>query len=85
MRQITKADWHVRVDQAVRHIMADIDNSIRLNELSAILESSPYHFHRMFKKLTGESVRGCIRRLRLERAGYFLKTTDRKIIDIALD
>jgi AraC family transcriptional regulator len=85
MRRITQVDWQLRVEDAIRMIISDIDNRLSLTKLASLLESSSYHFHRMFKQLTGESVCGCIKRLRLERAGFLLKNSDRKIIDIALN
>ncbi len=46
---------------------------------------SPYHFHRIFRGMVGESLKEHIRRLRLERAAQRLKYTDRSVLEIALE
>jgi AraC family transcriptional regulator len=46
---------------------------------------SPYHFHRIFRGMVGESLKEHIRRLRLERAATQLKHTDHSVLDIALE
>ena len=46
---------------------------------------SPYHFHRIFKGVVGEGVNEYVRRLRLESAAVALKTTDRGVLQVALD
>nr|WP_232380549.1 GyrI-like domain-containing protein [Leptospira ainlahdjerensis] len=46
---------------------------------------SPWHFHRIFSKLQGESVQEHIRRLRLEKAAYELKISNYPILEIAME
>lgn len=85
MKDVTKHDWHHRVDQAVMEIMAALDDSITFATIARSVASSPYHFHRKFRELTGESVHQCIRRLRLERAAYLIRHAESPITDISLD
>ncbi|MCP4633439.1 MAG: helix-turn-helix domain-containing protein, partial [candidate division Zixibacteria bacterium] len=46
---------------------------------------SPYHFHRIFSGMVGETVKEYIRRLRLERAAVDLKYTSIPVTQIAFD
>lgn len=46
---------------------------------------TPRHLRRAFRQLTGESPRGFVRRLRLERAAHLLLLTQRSAMEIALD
>ena len=47
---------------------------------------SPFHFHRVFRTVTGETLFGFIQRLRLERAaGVLLAVPDRSVLEVALD
>lgn len=85
MKETTKHDWHRRVDEAVTAIMNALDEPIDFVRIAQTVASSPYHFHRKFHELTGESVHRCIRRLRLERGAYLLRNTGRPVTDIALD
>ena len=85
MRDGTLHDWHFRVDRALRTLLARLDDPPALEELAAGMASSPFHFHRMFRTLTGETVGHCIRRLRLEHAGSLLRETGMDITAIALE
>ena len=67
------------------HIQEHLDEPLPLNELAEIAYFSPFHFHRIFKGLVGESLKEHIRRLRLERAVHRLRSTDQSILGIALE
>lgn len=85
MRTNTRIDWHWKVEKAIGEIIKSLDKSIDFKRISQEVFSSPYHFHRKFRELTGESVHSCIKRLRLERAMFKLRNTSVSITDIALD
>jgi AraC family transcriptional regulator len=85
MRDVTRIDWHSRVEKAIGRIMRSLDEPLSFRAISVEVCASPYHFHRKFRELTGESVHGCVRRLRLERSMSLLRNTDGTITDIALD
>jgi AraC family transcriptional regulator len=85
VRTTTLEDYRERVLRVLLHIQRHLDDSLDLNELAGVAAFSPYHFHRVFRGMVGESVGGHVRRLRLERAAMELKTGDRPVIQIALD
>ncbi|MCT4637882.1 MAG: AraC family transcriptional regulator [Bacteroidales bacterium] len=59
--------------------------SYSLNQLSQIANISPFHFHRIFKALSGETIGEYIIRLKLEAACKLLKHTKNNISQIAYD
>lgn len=57
----------------------------QLEEVSKQLGYSPYHFHRIFKKVSGETFQSFINNRRLSYSAKELITTSNRILDIALD
>lgn len=58
--------WHVRLGRAADLIAARLDDPPSLEELAAVAAVSPFHMHRIWRGLTGETVRQSIARLRIE-------------------
>ena len=57
-----------------------------LGALARVAAFSPFHFHRIFRAVTGETLFGFIQRVRLERsAGALLAVPDRSVLEVALD
>jgi AraC family transcriptional regulator len=73
-----------QVQRAVDHIEDHLDDSLDLQAISAVAGVSHWHFQRMFRALTHESMKGYIRSRRLSRARVQLLETDRPVLDIAL-
>jgi AraC family transcriptional regulator len=67
------------------HIQRHLDDDLPLDELARVAAFSPYHFHRIFRGMLGESVKEHIRRLRLERAAMRLKYGDTPVTTIAFE
>ena len=61
-------EYQRRLDRALAYIARHLHREVTLNEVAAEACFSPYHFHRLFVALTGKTVAGHQRRLRLERA-----------------
>lgn len=85
MRIDTEQIYRERILRVLLHIQANLDEPLSLEELARIAYFSPFHFHRIFKGMVGEPVKEHIRRLRMERSVWHLRSTDRSILDIALD
>jgi AraC family transcriptional regulator len=79
----------VEYEEIVRRTVAEIarrlDDPPDFRELAARSFVSPYHFHRIFHAMVGESPRELARRLRLERAAHRLRDTGTAIVDIAAE
>lgn len=56
------------VNLAIDRIVARPDRPVRLKELARTAGFSPFHFHRVFQALVGETPGDFARRLRIERA-----------------
>jgi AraC family transcriptional regulator len=84
MKAVTSNNYRARIDRVLAHLAAHLDADLSLAELARIAHFSPYHFHRMFRAMTGESVAAVVRRLRLETAGRALRERDGSVTDVAL-
>ncbi|UWZ82964.1 AraC family transcriptional regulator [Occallatibacter riparius] len=85
MRTATLHDYKQRMLRVLGHIDRHLGDALPLDELARIACFSPYHFHRVFHGMMGESVKEYVRRLRLERSASRLKFGSATIIDIALE
>src|SRR5260370_1112277 len=84
MKAATSNDCRARIDRVLTHLADHLDADLSVAELARIAHFSPYHFHRMFRAMTGESVAALVRRLRLETAGRALRERDGSVTDVAL-
>jgi len=80
----TNKQYQERINLVWLFIQNNLDENLKLEELAAIAFLSPYHFHRIFTAMTGESIIQYIRRLRLERAANRMIYTDHDITTIGL-
>ncbi len=83
MKSDTQRDYTERVLLVLVHIQKHLGESLNLDELARVACFSPFHFHRIFRGMVGESVKQHVRRLRLEQAAMALKSTERPVTDIA--
>ena len=82
---MNRADYREQIDAACRLLEARLIENVPLEDVARAAFLSPFHFHRLFRGLTGETVQGYVRRLRLEKAAHRLKQSDADILTIALD
>jgi AraC family transcriptional regulator len=74
-----------RVCKAMDYISAHLADNPTLDDIAEAAAFSKYHFHRVFKGVTGETVAEFTRRLRLERSAQMLAfDTSRDVTDIAM-
>ncbi|MCP3138791.1 AraC family transcriptional regulator [Pyxidicoccus xibeiensis] len=64
--------------------VAHLDGPLRLADLAARAQLSPYHFARAFKSSTGETPRAYVERLRVEKATELIRDTELPLADVAL-
>jgi AraC-like DNA-binding protein len=74
-----------RIATAVRFIELHFRQPLSLEELSALVEISPYHFLRTFRQVVGLTPHQFLLRRRLREAALRLRTTTGPVLDIALD
>ncbi|HPN29998.1 MAG TPA: GyrI-like domain-containing protein [bacterium] len=80
-----KTEYILRVNRVVDYINYNISENFTLEKLAGIANFSPFHFHRIFKTVTGESLYSFIRRVRLERAANMLVFKNDSITGIAFN
>ena len=79
-------DYVERVNRAMDHIVRNLAQPLSLQEVSEAADFSPFHFHRVFKALVGETLNQFVKRQRLERAMYLMShAPKRSLTDVALD
>lgn len=84
--QGSAAAYDARVRRALEHAREHADEGPGLAELAAAAAFSPFHFHRIFAALVGETPAEHVRRLRLEKAANrLLYHPDKPVTDIALE
>jgi AraC family transcriptional regulator len=64
--------YATRIQRVVDHLAEHLDDPLDLESLARVACFSPYHFHRIYRGLLGETVHDTVRRLRLQRAALDL-------------
>src|SRR5437764_11125423 len=85
MTSPSDATYRQRILAVQLYVQRHLDGDLSLDRLARVAHFSPFHFHRVFKAAVGEGVYEYVRRLRLEKAAFALKTTDRPVVQVALD
>lgn len=75
------------MNRAIDRIAASPADSHRLEDVAETAGFSPFHFHRVFRSLTGETLQRFVRRVRLERALHLMAhgAAQRTLTETALD
>src|SRR5215468_1160376 len=81
-----RLQYEKRVNRVIDHIRGHLADELTLAALARVAAFSPFHFHRVFAGITGETLFGFIHRQRVEKAaGALLNGRDRSILEVALD
>lgn len=79
-------DYLARVNRAIDYILAHLDRPQSLDEVAQAAHFSPFHFHRVFQAIVGETPAQFTRRLRLEKAlRSMCYAPGRPLTEVALD
>lgn len=84
-KEVKGMDYVVCISRTLDYIEDNLQETITLETLAEIACFSPFHYHRVFQALVGESVMDYVRKRRLTRAAERLFYSDVKVIDIAMD
>ena len=71
------------IEPALRHIRDNFSEHITVEKLSELCQTSKYHFCRVFKSVTGQTVIEYLNEYRLKCADALLKNSDKSITYIA--
>jgi len=80
----SNALYKSRIDKVIDHLNENLDRPVSLSELAAVAFFSPFHFHRIFLAVTGETVKDFTNRSRNEKAARLLRFSNRSIADISI-
>jgi AraC family transcriptional regulator len=65
-------EYKKRIVKAIRYIDDHLDAELTLERISEIAAYSPFHFHRIFRWVTGETLQNHIIRRRIEKSAFYL-------------
>ncbi len=85
MKPSTQNSYHERIDRVVGFLSDHVDNSPSLAALAEVAAISPFHFHRVYRAVTGETPSMTLRRLRLAKACFLLRDTGKSVTEIAFE
>lgn len=78
-----RASYDRRLARVTAYIYEHLDEELDLMKLAEIACMSPYHWHRVYHAIHGETIAATVKRLRLHRAAGFLAQGELAIKDIA--
>lgn len=79
-------EYFFRINKSIDYIKANLHNDLSLDKLACQANFSKFHFHRIFKSVTGTALNDFIIQARIERSLFFLVNHPVKSIhDIALE
>jgi AraC-like DNA-binding protein len=74
-----------RIAQILRYIEAHSADDCSLDTLAAQARLSSFHLLRLFRALTGQTPRQVVIATRLRAAATALRTTQKRVVEVALD
>jgi AraC family transcriptional regulator len=81
-----REEYTGRINRVIDYIESNISKELSLEELATVAHFSPFHFHRIFGAMVGETLSGFIKRLRIEKAASMLIQNPKKsITEIAFE
>lgn len=73
------------IEKAIAYIEANLQSELSPETVAGEIGFSVYHFHRIFKAMTGETIAEHIRKRRLSNSARHLISSERPIMEIALE
>ncbi|WP_347217486.1 helix-turn-helix domain-containing protein [Chryseobacterium sp.] len=65
-------EYKKRIVKTIQYIDANLDTNLSLEKIAEISAYSPFHFHRIFKLITGETLQNYIIRKKIEKSAFLL-------------
>ncbi|WP_259782181.1 AraC family transcriptional regulator [Aestuariispira ectoiniformans] len=81
--RIRPLSYEDRLTRVTDYIFDHLDDDIDLNHLAEVACMSPYHWHRVFHAVRGETIAAFVKRMRLNRAAGDLARTTMPVEEIA--
>jgi AraC family transcriptional regulator len=78
-----RAAYEARFNRVTAFIYDHLDDDIDLDKLAEVACLSPYHWHRIYHAMYGETIAATVKRLRLHRAAGHLAQTTMPVAEVA--
>jgi AraC family transcriptional regulator len=79
-------EYYFRINKSIDYIKENLHEELSLEKLASLSNFSKFHFHRIFKLVTGITVNEFIKKAKIERALFFLMNNPSKTInEISID
>ncbi|CAI2766806.1 AraC family transcriptional regulator [Flavobacterium collinsii] len=79
-------EYYFRINKSIDYIKENLQEVLSLEKLADLSNFSKFHFHRIFKSVTGTTINEFIKNAKIERALFFLMNNPSKTIsEIAND
>ncbi len=85
MKTENKNSYLESINKAIAYIESNSTTDIQLKDISIQANLSQYHFHRVFKSITGNTIKDFLTRIRLEKSALKLKHSQNDIGQIAFE
>ncbi|MDD5646885.1 MAG: GyrI-like domain-containing protein [Candidatus Bipolaricaulis sp.] len=83
--ELRRQEYVGRVNRVMDYVRANLAGDLRLETLARVASFSPFHFHRVFRSIVGETLNDFIRRVRVgAAAGRLLNNPRASITGIAV-
>lgn len=71
-KDISKQEYKARINKVMDYLARNLEKPIDLDLMAQIAAFSPYHFHRIFTFIVGETPNNFVSRIKLEKAAQML-------------
>jgi AraC family transcriptional regulator len=83
MKPQTWTSYEDRLNRVTAYIYDHLDDNLDMDTLAGVAALSPFHWHRIYSSVRGETLTAAVKRLRLQRAGADLALTQRPLGEVA--
>ena len=80
----TLVDYRAAIDMVTSYIQSHIEDDLRLEDLAVQAGFSPFHFHRIFAGVMGETIADYVQRIRMAMVVQRLLHTSEPVTEIGL-
>lgn len=80
---LTPNNHHARIERVQTYIANHLDDDLDFDRLAEVAAMSPYHWHRIYRSICGETATQTVRRMRMHRAAVELIRSSTDLTGIA--
>lgn len=84
LAESTLVNYRAAIDMVTSYIQCNIDNDLQLEDLAVQAGFSPFHFHRIFAGIMGETVAEYVQRIRMAMVVQRLLNSSESVTEIGL-